>query len=251
MLWRAMALKIFLENRMTNKAFSQDVNEFGGYAYTTQALSGRMSNARISKSILAMDILTGKKIIDIGCGDGTYSYELAQQKPALVVAIDPVENAVKAASKKYKEVKNLRFECVDLYQMEIPQKPYDIAVLRGVLHHLHDLEKGIEIACKLAKKILVIEPNGYNPVLKIIEKTSRYHIKHGEQSFTPARLRWIFKKYGGAVVFDEFVGLVPFFCPDKAANFLKFFEKTVESIPLLRAIACGQYVFLVEIKNEA
>ena len=51
---------------MAHKAFSQDVNEFGGYAYTAQALSGRMSNARISKSILAMDVFTGKKIIDIG-----------------------------------------------------------------------------------------------------------------------------------------------------------------------------------------
>lgn len=250
MLKLVMALKIFLENRMTNKAFLQDVNEFGGYAYTTRTLSGRMSNARISKSILAMDVFTGKKIIDIGCGDGTYSYELAQQEPALVVAIDPVENAVKTAAEKYKEVKNLRFECVDLYQMDIPQEPYDIAILRGVLHHLPDLEKGIEIACKLAKKILVMEPNGYNPVLKIIEKTSRYHIEHDEQSFTPASLRRIFKKYGGAVVFDEFVGLVPFFCPDKVANFLKFFEKTVESISLVRAIACAQYMFSVEVNPK-
>ena len=238
MLKRVMVLKIFLVNNVSNKAFLQDVNEFGGYAYTAQALSGRMSNARISKSILAMDVFTGKKIIDIGCGDGTYSYELAQQKPALVVAIDPVENAVKAAAKKYKEVENLRFECVDLYQMEIPQEPYDIAILRGVLHHLPDLEKGIEIACKLAKKILVIEPNGYNPVLKIIEKTSRYHIEHGEQSSAPATLRRIFKKYGGIVVFDEFVGLVPFFCPDKAANFLKFFENLFETSKYLKLILC-------------
>ena len=232
---------------MSHEVFSQDVSKFGSYAYTVNTLSGCMSNARISKSILAMDIFAGKKIIDIGCGDGTYSYELAQQKPALVVAIDPVENAVKTAAEKYKEVKNLRFECADLYQMKIPQEPYDIAILRGVLHHLPDLEKGIKIACKLAKKILVMEPNGYNPVLKIIEKTSRYHIEHGEQSFTPASLRRIFEKYDGTIVFDEFVGLVPFFCPDKAANFLKFFEKTVESIPFARAIACAQYIFSVKV----
>jgi len=236
---------------MVHKAFSQDVKEFGGYVYTTQGLSSLMSNARISKSILAMDIFTGKKIIDIGCGDGTYSYELAQQEPALVVAIDPVENAVKTAAEKYKEVKNLRFECADLYQMEIPKEPYDIAILRVVLHRLPDLEKGIEIVCKLAKKILIAEPNGYITVLKIIEKTSRYHVEHGEQSYTPASLRQIFEKYEGTIVFDEFVGLAPFFCPDKAANFLKFFEKTVETIPFARAIACGQYVFLVEMKNEA
>ena len=86
--------------------------------------------------------------------------------------------------------------------------------------------------------------------LKIIEKTSRYHIEHGEQSSAPATLRRIFKKYGGIVVFDEFVGLVPFFCPDKAANFLKFFEKTVESILFFRAIACAQYMFSVEVDSK-
>ena len=62
MLKRVMVLKIFLVNNVSNKAFLQDVNEFGGYAYSAQTLSGRMSNARISKSILAMDVFTGKKI---------------------------------------------------------------------------------------------------------------------------------------------------------------------------------------------
>lgn len=230
-----------------HKAFTKDVDKFGGYAYSTQALSGRTSNARISKSILAMDSFAGKKVLDIGCGDGTYSYELAQSGAALVVAIDPVENAIEHAAKKYHDVANLRFECVDLYKMEIPQQSYDIAVLRGVLHHLPDLEKGIEIACKLAKKILIMEPNGYNPVLKIIEKTSRYHIEHQEQSFTPAKLRSLFEKNGGKIVFDEFVGLVPFFCPDFSVKILKFFEKYVEAMPLVREISCGQYMFAVEV----
>lgn len=232
-----------------NKAFEKDVNEGGSYAYTTEALSGRMSNARISKSILGMESLAGKRVLDIGCGDGTYSYELAQQGAALIVAIDPVEKAIEHAAKKYQNVANLRFEAVDLYQMAIPEQPYDVAILRGVLHHLPDLEKGIEIACKLAKKILIMEPNGYNLVLKIIEKTSRYHIEHQEQSFTPCKLRRLFEKNNGKIVFDEFVGLVPFFCPDSAAKFLKFFEKTVESLPVVRALSCGQYMFAVEIKS--
>ena len=36
--------------------------------------------------------------------------------------------------------------------------------------------------------MFVIEPNGYNPVLKVLEKVSRYHIEHEERSFFPATL---------------------------------------------------------------
>jgi hypothetical protein len=131
--------------------------------------------------------------------------------------------------------------------MPLPDAPqHDIAVLRGVLHHLPKLEEGIRIACRLARRIVVMEPNGYNPVLKIIEKTSRYHIEHQEQSFPPVRLRRLFREQGGRVVKQEYVGLVPFFCPDAAARLLKIMEPFVERTPLLRQVACGQYMFCVE-----
>ncbi len=234
---------------MSETAFTKDINKHGGYAYTIDAISGKVSNARITKSFLAMESFAGKRIIDIGCGDGTYSYSIAQQGAAMVVAIDPVENAVMGAAKKYKNIANLKFETVDLYNIEIPSQPYDVAILRGVLHHLPDLEKGIEIACKLAKRVLVAEPNGYNPVLKIIEKTSRYHIEHQEQSFLPSRLRAIFAKNSGKVIRDEFIGLVPFFCPNWMVPILKFFEPFVEKLPLINRISCGQYIFLTEISR--
>jgi 2-polyprenyl-3-methyl-5-hydroxy-6-metoxy-1,4-benzoquinol methylase len=228
-------------------AFSADVGRFGSYAYTKGTLSGDLSNARISKSILGLTDFRGKTVIDIGCGDGTYSRELAQAGAASVLAIDPVQNAIEQAKAKYADMPNLYFDCVDLYAMEPkPEPAYDIAVLRGVLHHLPDLEGGIRIACALARHIVVMEPNGYNPVLKVIEKTSRYHIEHREQSFPPARLRRLFRRYGAPVTRQEYVGLVPFFCPDKFARILKRIEPMMEALPALRAIACGQYMFLAE-----
>ncbi len=234
---------------MSEQAFSKDVSKHGGYAYTTEKLSARMSNARISKSILRMTSFTNKTVLDIGCGDGAYSLELLQAGAKFVIAIDPVEKAIQAATEKYKNISNLTFECVDLYKMPILQEKFDIVILRGVLHHLPDLEKGIEIACKLGKKILIMEPNGYNPVLKIIEKTSKYHIEHHEQSFTPKRLNQLFQQNNGRVVFHEYIGLVPFFCPDSFTKILKFFEPLVESLPIVRAISCGQYMFAVDIQT--
>ncbi|MEN9446757.1 MAG: hypothetical protein RJA25_46 [Bacteroidota bacterium] len=71
-------------------------------------------------------------------------------------------------------IRNIEFQVLDVYQ--IPSfKRYDIAIIRGILHHLYQAEKAIEIICNTAKEIIVTKPNGYNPVLKIMEKISPYH----------------------------------------------------------------------------
>ena len=87
-----------------------------------------------------------------------------------------------------------------------------------------------------------MEPNGYNPVLKVIEKLSRYHVEHEEKSYSPRRVAAWFERCGARVEAERYIGLVPMFCPDLLARLLKSFEPLVERTPLLRRIACGQYV---------
>jgi ubiquinone/menaquinone biosynthesis C-methylase UbiE len=234
------------------KFFAKDVEQNGTYVYATgSTLSIKLSSDRRCKSILGIDSFAGKTVLDIGCGDGIYTQDIAKQNTALVVGIDPIEDVIKHAQNKYKDVPNLKFECADLYKMEIPKEPYDLVILRGVLHHLPDLEKGIKRACLLGKRVIILEPNGYNLILKIIEKTSKYHIDHQEQSFVPSLLRSEFIKNGGKILREEYINLVPTFCPDWLTKIVKHFEPIVEKIPYFRNIACGQYVFLVEMKNEA
>ncbi|MDX2082846.1 MAG: class I SAM-dependent methyltransferase [Rickettsiales bacterium] len=227
--------------------FAQDAKKYGTYYYASSAtLSIDLSSKRRCQSIRNMESFAGKKILDIGCGDGIYTYELLQNNPALVVGIDPIKEVIEIAQKKYANFSNLRFECADLYEMEIPQPKYDIIILRGVLHHLPDLSKAITRSCLMGKRVLVLEPNGYNPLLKIIEKTSSYHISHEEKSYTPNLLRKEFIKNGAKIIKDEYIGLVPTFCPDFLVKFLKFFEALAEKMPIVKNIACGQYVFLAE-----
>lgn len=232
------------------KVFEEDVARYGTYVYASgETLSIDLSSKRRCKSIHGIHSFAGKKILDIGCGDGIYTYELLQTKPELVVGIDPIENVISHAREKYKDIPNLQFECKNLYEMEIPSAPlYDIVVLRGVLHHVPDLAEAIRIAGLLAKTVIVLEPNGYNLMLKIIEKTSAYHIAHKEQSFTPTMLRSAFSRNGGTIIKDEYIGLVPTFCPDWLTRMLKYAEPIVESIPVIRNILCGQYVFVVEMQ---
>ncbi|MEZ4901482.1 MAG: hypothetical protein R2822_06830 [Spirosomataceae bacterium] len=63
-----------------------------------------------------------------------------------------------------------------------------------------------------------MEPNGNNPILKLIEKTSKYHIEHEEQSFIEFSLKKWIKNAGGKVTNWSYVGYVPFFFPDGPAS---------------------------------
>jgi len=109
------------------------------------------------------------------------------------------------------------------------------------------VETAVEKICKKARDIVVVEPNGYNPMLKVIEKTSKYHLEHEEKSYRPGILDAWFIRNGGEIVQSIYVGLVPMFCPDLAARVLKFFEPIVEKTPLLRRLCCGQYVNKIRI----
>lgn len=227
--------------------FSEDTSEFGGYVYTsTSQLSSKLANEHITEITLTLANLQGKSIFDIGCGDGTYTLELFKKgRPKNILGIDPVAVAVKAAKERNNDSR-ISFCVGNIYSLP-KNKKYDLAVVRGVLHHLYQPEKALKEIAGVANEVLIIEPNGYNPVLKIIEKISKYHVEHEEKSYPPHTLdRWI-KKSGGLIRRRKFGGFVPFFCPDWLARCLKFFEPLAESLPLLNRFICGNYYIMYDL----
>jgi hypothetical protein len=82
----------------------------------------------------------------------------------------------------------------------------------------------------------VIEPNGWNPVLKVIERVSAYHRAHGERSWRSSVIDGWLRAAGYVPEERAYAGLVPFFCPAPAARLLKAVEPLVESSgPFARA----------------
>ncbi len=239
-----------LKNRQEKNIseFSKDAVRLGGYIYTSnQKLSSLLANDHITGRTLSLLDLTDKKIFDIGCGDGVYTQELnSKGKPRSILAIDPSIEAIKTAKKNNRHPERVSFRVGDIYSL--PRLKFDIAIVRGVIHHLYRPEKAICEISKIAKTILIIEPNGYNPVLKIIEKVSTYHIEHEEKSFPPFLIdRWI-RNNSGTIKVRKFAGLVPFFCPNYLASFLKRLEPAIEKIPLINKILCAQYYVIYDLK---
>ena len=227
--------------------FAADTAENGGYRYTTNAsLSSRLANARLSDVSLGMADVRGQSVLDIGCGDGTYTIELFDVgQPARLHAVEPAETAVAAARAKAGS-RPIVFQCGSAYELPYAGSSFDWAWMRGVLHHLERPYEAINEALRVAQRLLVIEPNGYSPILKVLERFSRYHRAHDEKSFTAATLNNWVQGAGGCVKTAKFAGFVPFFCPDWMARLAKLLEPAVEATPVMRRLGCAVYIFAAE-----
>ena len=204
-------------------------------------MSSVLANRRITDAILAMTSFQGKRVIDVGCGDGTYSLELLRAGASEVIGVDAAEKAVETANRKVSNIDGIHFEVMDIFRLK-GGKRYDIAVLRGILHHIDPVQSAINNISKIADEIIVLEPNGFNPILKLIEKISPYHIRHGEKSYSPVMLDHWFEDSGCRIGQSRFIGLVPMFCPDVTAKMFKIIEPIIEKVPVFRQLFCGQYI---------
>lgn len=114
--------------------------------------------------------LKDKTVLDIGCWDGFFSFE-CEKRGAKVTAIDNKQqekfvescygkcidgtNGLKVAKKILNS--KINFMEMDLYDLEESKKEFDTVLLFGVLYHLKNPYKALEILYKVTKELLVIE----------------------------------------------------------------------------------------------
>lgn len=235
--------------------YNEDIKKLGRYEYTGQekyssVTAGNKQSEEILKSIRSLRLKKPYRILDVGSGDGTYTFELFEKlDPKLIVGFDFAKSGVEIANKKIKkkDAKEIKFITSSIYTVDkkIIDK-FDVAVVRGVLHHLYNPERGISTICKLADVIVVAEPNGYSPFMKIMEKASQYHRLHEEKSYWPPTLNSWFEKNGFKVKKQYFFGPVPFFFPETPARMIKAIEPFIENIPYLNRIYCASNLIIYE-----
>lgn len=84
-----------------------------------------------------------KKILDLGCGTGNRSIDIARKFPdASVVGIDISERSIQIANNQKEGLSNIEFICDDFTSCQIDQT-YDIVISMGVIHHLQDPQSGV------------------------------------------------------------------------------------------------------------
>jgi len=226
------------------QVFDQDASSNDGYVYTTETrLSSRLATQKLEDLILEAVEMESKRVVDIGCGDGHFTRRFFDRgRPASIAGLDPAPSAIGVAESKIGERVGMSFIVGDGHALPWPDDNFDLAIIQGVLHHDDEPQRTISEAFRVAREVVILEPNGNNIGLKVIEKASRYHREHFERSYSPVRLlRWI-KRGGGSVTRVKFGGFVPMFCPDWFARTSKRLEPLVEKTPLGNTLACAVIV---------
>ncbi len=227
-------------------AFNADVRANDGYQYTTNSsYSAIVANQRITDATLEHIAAEVTTVLDLGCGDGTYTAEILAARPSLrIVGLDAAQAAIEVARRRHRGIEFRTGNALE--PSTFGPRSFDLAIARGVLHHLSDPARAISNLTVWASRVLVIEPNGNNPLLKCIEKVSRYHREHEERSFSARRLQRWCADARASVTSRSYIGFVPFYFPTAGARAIHAVQPLLERVPLLADVLSAQIVLMIE-----
>ena len=157
----------------------------------------------------------GRKVIDIGCGNGRFSSIISKYDADLLVLVDisdGIDKAYKDATKNNKNV--VAIQC-DILKMPLREKYFDVAYSWGVLHHTGNTKLAFEKASS------IVCDNG-NLGVYLYENKPNYKYDN-----TLLRLASIFRQL---IVISPLRYLSQFLSPSNVIRFFTpifYFERTI------------------------
>jgi ubiquinone/menaquinone biosynthesis C-methylase UbiE len=113
----------------------------------------RIENSMIEK----FSDLEGKRILEVGCGDGRVTAFLAEKASALV-AIDPDEGSIAEAREN---IEGVHFKTGSGEALQFENESFDLVIFTMSLHHHGDSEMALKEARRVLDKggrLLILEP---------------------------------------------------------------------------------------------
>ncbi len=100
-----------------------------------------------------------KQVIDIGCGGGIYTKELALMGAKNVIGLDFSKEILNAAKENCSDFPNISFIHSDAHHIPYHNETFDIVISRAVIHHLQDIPTFLREASRILKKngVLILQ----------------------------------------------------------------------------------------------
>lgn len=115
------------------------------------AVRERKESAGFSDALHEYGKFSGKKVLDVGCGNG-YVLDRYAREGAEVYGVDITEAAVDICRKRF-ELSGLHgeFHVANAEKLPFPDGTFDCVCSMGVLHHVSDPEKAVSEICRVMK----------------------------------------------------------------------------------------------------
>lgn len=101
--------------------------------------SHRWRTVENSAAYLLPQLESGQSVLDVGCGPGTITADLARRvAPGAVLGVDRSADVVEQATAANADSENLDFVVGDVYALDIDDDSFDVVHAHQVLQHLSD-----------------------------------------------------------------------------------------------------------------
>ena len=127
-----------------------DVYTHGHHRSVLQSHTWR--TAENSAGYLLGQLHTGQRLLDVGCGPGTITCDLATRVEA-IVGIEPGEEILRTAEATKVEwgADNVQFQTGDVYSLDFADDSFDVAHAHQVLQHLTDPVRALREMVRVTK----------------------------------------------------------------------------------------------------
>lgn len=148
--------------------------EYKRYTSNKKFYSITRDSVKFIENWLKEHCKNGARVLEYGCGTGSYSFFLASLG-AYVVGIDISDVGIaqaKAEAKKLGLDKKTEFHVMDAEATTFPDNSFDVVCIAGVLHHL-DRDKAFREVARVLKPTgaaISAEPLLHNPLIQLYRK---------------------------------------------------------------------------------
>ena len=107
---------------------------------------------QIFKTFPAKKFITGKVVLDSGCGPARYIHSILKHKPKKIIGIDSGASIIRSNKFKFRRYKNINFIHSRIDKLPLKNNSVDFIISAGVLHHTNtSISKTILEHCRVLK----------------------------------------------------------------------------------------------------
>ena len=234
------------ETTRVKEHFDVQAGQYNHY-YRLRTTCGAQKVGR--KTHLLIDfgnIKSGCRVLELGCGTGVYTEELARTG-AEVFAVDLSQNMLNIA-KQNLNAPNIFYMQSDANKLPFPDKSFDSVVGTYVLQYIN-LDSCLPEIVRVLRdrgRVAFVEPNMANPACFIAKKIGFFRTKlvqcHESTAFFSGQLKRIFRRYGFVDIVIKPIEFVHPHTPPSLVPLSQRIGGLLERIPVIKEIAGSLFI---------